>query len=217
MFTGIIASVGTVTELVRSGSQARLTITPKQDFTPYQLGESIAVNGVCLTVETAKGPAFVAYASAKTLEVTTLGLLSRGSLVNLERALALGDRLGGHLVSGHVDTVAQVTGITQAGESHVVRIAFDPAVAAEVVPKGSVALDGVSLTVNDCGADFLEVNVIPATWQETTIAHWRVGTKVNLETDLIGKYVARMLAPWRASTAPRASTITEDFLRQHGF
>jgi riboflavin synthase len=116
-----------------------------------------------------------------------------------------------------VDTVAQVTGITQAGESHVVRIAFNPAVAAEVVPKGSVALDGVSLTVNDCGADFLEVNVIPATWQETTIAHWRVGTKVNLETDLIGKYVARMLAPWRASTAPRASTITEDFLRQHGF
>jgi len=217
MFTGIIASVGTITELVRSGSQARLTITPKRDFTPYQLGESIAVNGVCLTVETAKGPAFVAYASAKTLEVTTLGLLSRGSLVNLERALALGDRLGGHLVSGHVDTVAQVTGITQAGESHVVRIAFDPAVAAEVVPKGSVALDGVSLTVNDCGADFLEVNVIPATWQETTIAHWRVGTKVNLETDLIGKYVARMLAPWRASTAPRASTITEDFLRQHGF
>lgn len=217
MFTGIIASIGTVSEILRSGSQARLTITPNKDFRPYQFGESIAVNGACLTVETTQGPAFVAYASAKTMEVTTLGFLARGSLVNLERALALGDRLGGHLVSGHVDTVAQVTRITQAGESRVVRIAFDPAVAAEIIPKGSVALDGVSLTVNDCGPDFLEVNVIPATWQETTIAHWRVGTKVNLETDLIGKYVARMLAPWRASSAPCASTITEDFLRQHGF
>ena len=217
MFTGIIQSLGVVTEIVRTHGEVRLAITPRQSFLPYQLGESIAVNGVCLTVEAARGEAFVAYASAKTLAASNLGELGHGSTVNLERALRLGDRLGGHLVSGHVDTVAQVERLTRAGESRIIRIRFDPAFAAHVIPKGSVALDGISLTVNDCGTDFLEVNVIPTTWQETTIAHWRVGTKVNLETDLIGKYVARMLAPWQASSAPRASSITEDFLRQHGF
>ncbi len=217
MFTGIIQSLGTVTDVTHLGAQARFTITPVRDFTPYQQGESIAVNGVCLTVETIRGSAFVAYASAKTLEVTTLGSFRRGHRVNLERALALGDRLGGHLVLGHVDAVAEVVRLTAAGQSRIIRLTFDPALAREIIPKGSVALDGVSLTVNDCGEDFLEVNIIPATWQETTIAFWQVGTRVNLETDLIGKYVARMLSPWREARPTHPPSITEDFLRQHGF
>ena len=216
MFTGIIAGVGRVARVESQGSETRLTIRPVFTLTDYVVGESIAVNGVCLTVETFGSGWFTAYASAETMSVTNLGQVRVSGTVNLERALALGDRLGGHMVSGHVDCLAEVRAIHQAGQSKIFRLTFPQVFANQVIPKGSVALDGISLTVNDCGQDFLEVNIIPATQQATTISSWSPGTMVNMETDLIGKYVSRLLVPWSASPA-NASAITPEFLKKYGF
>lgn len=217
MFTGIIQGIGHITEINGRGKETRLKIRPAFDLSAYQRGESIAVNGVCLTVETFGTDYFTAYASAETLAVTNLGALRSGSTINLERALALGDRLGGHIVSGHVDCLAEVAASTPAGESRQYKLMFPAAFGPQVIAKGSVALDGISLTVNDCGPDYLTVNIIPATQQETTISTWIPGQQVNMETDIIGKYVQRMLGPWAPAPASTASAITLDFLRDNGF
>jgi riboflavin synthase len=217
MFTGLIETVGTLVSAEKRGAEARFLIRPAKRFDAVVLGESIAVNGVCLTVETWEGGVFTAYASGETLSRTNLGGLGGGARVNLERALALGDRLGGHLVSGHVDCLASVESIDRAGESTVYRLGFPEEHGPLVVEKGSVALDGISLTVNECGPDFLTVNIIPATQAETTIGDWAAGTRINMETDLLGKYVQRMLGPWLARAGAKPSAITEEFLREHGF
>ncbi|GAB1408932.1 riboflavin synthase [Desulfovibrionales bacterium] len=215
MFTGIIQGIGHIVDIKRHGKETRLTIRPAFSWAAYERGESIAVNGVCLTVETFGADWFTAYASAETMAVTNLGTLRSASPVNLERALAMGDRLGGHIVSGHVDCLAEVTAIQPAGESRQYTLTFPHAFAPQVIVKGSVALDGISLTVNDCGPEYLAVNIIPATQQETTISTWTPGQRVNMETDIIGKYVQKMLGPW--APGPTASAITLDFLRENGF
>ena len=215
MFTGLVQGVGLVDAADRRGDEMRLSLRPRFTLENVVLGESIAINGVCLTVESWDGAAFTAYASGETLRLTNIGALTPGDRVNLERALALGDRLGGHLVAGHVDCLALVESVRPAGQSRIYRLRFPAEHGPFVVPKGSVALDGISLTVNDCGDDFLEVNIIPTTQAETTIKDWRPGRAVNMETDLIGKYVQRMLAPHAARAG--SGRITEDFLRQHGF
>ncbi len=223
MFTGLIQGMGKVLGVDTRGQETRFSLQPLFELADIQLGESIAVNGVCLTVEKFSTGVFQAYASQETLRASSLGDLRMGHTVNLERALALGDRLGGHLVSGHVDCLATVASISPSGESRVYRLAFPAEYGPFVVPKGSVALDGISLTVNNCGADFLEVNIIPSTQRETTIASWNPGRKVNMETDLIGKYVQQMLAPWTGagSAAPLPegtdSGLTEEFFRKYGF
>lgn len=217
MFTGLVMGLGRVAAMDARGDETRFRIQALFDLDNIVIGESIAVNGACLTVETAKDREFTAYASAETLSKSGLGKLKPGSQVNLERALALGDRLGGHLVSGHVDCLASVESVTPLGQSVRYKITFPGEFSMFVVPKGSVALDGVSLTVNDCGDGFLTVNVIPSTQGATTIAAWKPGVSLNMETDMLGKYVLRMLAPWQEATAGKQSKITEDFLRQHGF
>ncbi len=218
MFTGLVLGKGRVEALDARGGESRLAIRPLFGLDQVVLGESIAVNGACLTVETWSGGAFTAYASAETLSRTNLGRLRAGSLVNLERALALGDRLGGHMVSGHVDCLAAVTEVRPAGQSTRYTLRFDPDLGALVVPKGSVALDGISLTVNECGPDYLSVNIIPVTQKETTIGQWSPGYEANMECDVIGKYVQRMLAPHAQAAQGRAgSGITPDFLAKHGF
>jgi riboflavin synthase len=215
MFTGLVQGMGTITALERRAGQMRLSIKALFPLREIVLGESIAVNGVCLTVESFSANAFSAYASQETLDKTNLGALGAGSGVNLERALALGDRLGGHLVSGHVDCLARVDSSVPAGESVRYTLSFPEAFGVYVVEKGSVCLDGISLTVNGCGADWLDVNIIPATQAETTISGWTPGRAVNMECDIIGKYVARMLAPHATKAKP--SGITADFLSKHGF
>jgi riboflavin synthase len=220
MFTGLVQGMGRLLSVENRGAETRLRVAALFDMENITPGESIAVNGACLTVEQPGDNQFTAYASAETLAATALGDLRTADRVNLERALALGDRLGGHLVSGHVDCLAVIRSVAPAGESRVYRLEFPPEFGPLVVPKGSVALDGISLTVNNCGLDFLEVNIIPATQRETTIAQWAPGRRVNMETDLIGKYVQRMLTAWTdagGSGGNKPSAIDEEFLRRHGF
>ena len=227
MFTGIVLTLARVAEVAFSGHDARLVINAPCPLPNLTLGESIAVNGVCLTVEgghSAAASSFSAFASAETLRCTTLGQLRRGDAVNIERALALGDRLGGHVVSGHVDTVAEVESVVLVGQSRRVRVCVPARLAPEILPKGSVTLDGVSLTINTCGLDVLEVNVIPETWRVTTIAHWQAGRAINLETDVLGKYVRHNLvlaglvpAAARQGDSPASARVTEAFLRDNGF
>lgn len=215
MFTGLIETTGQLTEIRRRGKEARLWIVPSDSFADLRRGESISVNGACLTAESFAGEGFAAYASQETLAATNLGRLQRGDQVNLERALAVGDRMGGHFVSGHVDCLGEVESVVTAGESRKVRIVFPRSWSALVVDKGSVALDGISLTITRCGAGFLEVNLIPATFDQTTAAKWDRAVQVNLEFDIIGKYVRRMLGPW--SGEGEEEGISWDFLQRYGF
>jgi len=219
MFTGIIQGQGQIVNVNAAGQESRLSIKALFKLDAVQLGESIAVNGACLTVESHSSQIFKVYASGETLNSTTLANLKIGDYVNLERALALGDRLGGHLVSGHVDTIAIVKKISIVGLSHCVNISFANKYQQEIICKGSVCLDGISLTINNCGSDFLEVNIIPETWANTTIKNWTHGSKINLETDLIGKYVRNMLKPWQNENNSKAKedTFDLDFLHKHGF
>lgn len=232
MFTGLIQSVGKILRIDGSGGEARLTIAPSSKGRPFSelmLGESIAVNGACLTVEKFDSASFSAFASGETLRLTNLGGLRRGDSVNLERALRLGDSLGGHLVSGHVDALCTLVERRPAGSSTLLRFSFPAQFRRQIIPKGSVAVDGVSLTVNACGDDFFEVNVIPATLAETTLADWKAGRAINLETDLIGKYVERMLGALAGGAATGAvdekgnadnknqAGLSLDFFVQNGF
>jgi len=215
MFTGIIQGQGAITGLEQHGQEMRLSIRALFALPDLSIGESIAVNGVCLTVEQEADNSFTVYASAETMRRTNLGALRPADRVNLERALALGDRLGGHLVSGHVDDLGQVMAISAAGLSHCVRVSHDAALGPEIIARGSIALDGVSLTVNARGPDFLEVNVIPETWRMTALNLWRAGSKINIETDMIGKYVRHLLESRGASGQP--GRVTLELLRENGF
>lgn len=218
MFTGLVMGMGRIEAAENRGAETRFRIRALFDLPEIELGESIAVNGVCLTVETFGDNWFTCYASRETMAVTSLGELRTGSEANLERAMAMGDRFGGHIVSGHVDCLAQVAEVRPAGESNIYKLTFDATHGKYVIPKGSITLDGISLTVNDCGPTWLEVNIIPETQKATTISGWNPGRTVNMETDIIGKYVERMVTPWtHKGTDEKQSGITMDYLREHGF
>jgi riboflavin synthase len=194
MFTGIVTDIGTVREARHGNGGLALSIATAYDTTPIALGASIGCSGVCLTV-VAKEPGLLTFeASAETLACSTLGEWRKGSRVNLEQAMKLGDEMGGHLVLGHVDGVAKVIGRRPDGES--VRFTFEtPAeLAPYIAPKGSVALDGVSLTVNEVGRMNFGVNIIPHTLNHTVFGDAGPGTQMNLEIDLIARYVERLLA-----------------------
>ncbi len=218
MFTGLIEGQGQVVAVEKSGQDARFRFRPLFSWNASKTGESVACNGVCLTVERffPTGSEFVAMASAETLSRSNLGALRPGALVNMERAMVLGERLGGHIVSGHVDTVALVERLETVGASHRVRLSFESSWSAHIVSKGSVALDGISLTVNACGTGFLEVNIIPETWRMTTAARWNPGSAVNLETDIIGKYVSHLIRPYKEGGS-ECSSVTAELLRRNGF
>ena len=190
MFTGLIQEIGRIERLQRRGATAVLTI--ESSFENVELGESIAVMGACLSVTGYERGQFSAFASSETLEKTKLGSLRAGSHVNLERALKTGDRIGGHLVSGHVDDCVALLARTPLGEAERLTIALPTGpLAKQIAPKGSVALDGVSLTVNDVHRDRFEVVIIPLTLGDTTLGALAPRDYLNIETDVLAKYVAR--------------------------
>jgi riboflavin synthase len=201
MFTGIVQTSGVLEARERQGAGFRIRV--RAPFQALVLGESIAVNGACLTVSECLPHGFAADVSSETNDKTTLGKLSIGGRVNLERALAVGDRLGGHIVSGHVDAVCQVAEVVNVGTAKRVRVRAPEELMHLVAVKGSVTLDGVSLTVNDVRGTQLEVMLIPHTLEVTTLSALRPGQELNLEVDLLARYVERCLGP-RASGAARA-------------
>jgi len=192
MFTGIITDLGRVRSIRRDGD-TRIEIETRYDMATVPIGASIACSGVCLTVIDRAPGWFAVQASAETCSCTTAGDWREGSLINLERALCLGDSLGGHLVSGHVDGVGTIVTITPEGESR--RFLFDmPAPLVRfIAPKGSISVDGISLTVNEVTGSRFGVNIIPHTWTVTNLGTAREGDRVNLEIDLIARYVARLM------------------------
>ena len=192
MFTGIVAELGEVTGVEHHGGAARLTIRGSTEG--VALGESIAVNGVCLTVTGILGGTFTADVMGETLNRSGLGALTPGDPVNLERSVRLADRMGGHLVQGHVDATATIISRTPAGHWDQVRISLPGSIARYVVEKGSIAVDGVSLTVSALGDGWFEVGLIPETLKRTTLGTRKPGDVVNLEVDVIAKYVERLLA-----------------------
>jgi riboflavin synthase len=198
MFTGIVEGTGTVAALAAAddASGARLEVEAPFLAGDLRLGESVAVNGCCLTVAQATAAGFAADLVAETLRRTALGGLAAGDLVNLERPMALGGRLGGHLVQGHVDGVARVLDRTAVGDGHEVRIELPAELERYVVEKGSVAVDGVSLTVAGVGPGWFAVALVPHTLEVTTLGRRRPGDPVQLEVDVVAKYVERLVAPW---------------------
>ena len=193
MFTGLIEATGTVRELVPVAGGQRLAIdTPLG--AGLSAGDSVATNGVCLTVVACDASSWAADVSPETLRVTALGRLGPGALVNLERPLAVGSRLGGHFVQGHVDGTGRVEAVIAEGAFHRVRVSFPPELAAYFIEKGSVAVDGISLTIASLGSSTFDVQIIPHTWDATTLHAVAPGVIVNLECDMVGKYVLRGLS-----------------------
>jgi riboflavin synthase len=212
MFTGLIQDVGVVERIV-PGAMTDVWIRTALGAGSFALGESIAVDGACLTVVERGGDTFKVQAAPETLRRTTLEALRPGSRVNLERALALGDRLGGHLVAGHVDAVSEVLETYPEGGSWVMAFRLPGELAPYFIEKGSVAVDGISLTVNRVLADRFTVQLIPETQGRTTLRGKGAGARVNLEADMIGKYVARLFALRQGP----GTGLTEDVLKAAGF
>lgn len=206
MFTGLVEEIGRLRLRVQKGG-ARLSIDTAME--PLVLGESIAVMGVCLTVETIVSTGFEADASAETLARTTLGTLGVGSAVHLERATAVGDRLGGHIVAGHVDAMARVVRRELVGNAVQLTFATEGSLMGFVAEKGSVAIDGVSLTVNRVEGDEFAVMLVPHTQRKTLLESLGVGARVNLEVDLLARYVARWLSVQRTQTSSDASLMAK--------
>ena len=215
MFTGIIQAVGEIAALQPQGGDLRLRVrTGKLDLGDVQLGDSIAVNGVCLTAVELPGDGFWADVSGETLAHTTLGACKQGARVNLEKALTPTTRLGGHLVSGHVDGVGEVIERKPDSRSERFRICAPKALARYIAQKGSICVDGVSLTVNAVEGSVFDLNIVPHTLAETIFAAYRAGSKVNLEVDLIARYLERLL---QGDVEAGGQGLSLDFLRAHGF
>jgi len=213
MFTGIIEDKGNVLRIEHRGHEKRLTIGLPPHLTELQLGDSININGVCLTVVQKKEQKIELDLSQETLQKTVLGELKKGDQVNLERALRLTDRLGGHIVTGHVDGMGVI--IEKRGERDFLqlRIRIPESVSKYVVQKGSIAIDGISLTVNECRGGEIQMTLIPYTLDKTTLMGKKVGDRVNVETDILAKYVEKLMNPG----GQKSGQVELSFLKEHGF
>ncbi|HWT02395.1 MAG TPA: riboflavin synthase [Pyrinomonadaceae bacterium] len=215
MFTGIIEELGRVRSVERRGEGVRLVVEARAVMEGTREGDSIAVNGVCLTAVDVRADSFAADGSRETLQRSTLSRLRAGSVVNLERAVTPSTRLGGHIVQGHVDARGRFLSSAEHGGSWTVRVGYPPDVARYLVFKGSVAVEGISLTIAALTDEYFEIAVIPKTWAVTNLSHLRPGDEVNLEADIIAKYVERILA-----VGPRdagAPSLTVEKLADLGF
>jgi len=213
MFTGIIEDKGKVLRVEYRGLEKRLTLEMPKDLTGLHPGDSINVNGVCLTVVELQGRQVVLDLSQETLQKTILSELREGDQVNLERALRLSDRLGGHLVTGHSDGIGVITEKRKERDFINLKIRVPNHVSKYIVPKGSIAVDGISLTVNNLEGEEIRITVIPYTLEKTTLIDKNVGNRVNVEADILGKYVEKFLD--RRGDTPKALTLS--FLKEHGY
>ncbi len=211
MFTGIIEEVGTVKEIKKSSKGARLTVAASIIFDNLRLGDSVAANGVCITVTEINGKKFIAEVMNETLSRSSLGRLKAGSHVNLERAMPANGRFGGHIVSGHIDDTGTISSIKKDGIAIWYTIKTSPQVMMYIIEKGSIAVDGISLTVAAAVNDCFSVSIIPHTLKETILSERTIGSIVNLENDIMGKYAERFLCN------AQGITITKEFLIKNGF
>ena len=216
MFTGIIEETGTVRNVSIQGSSGSIRIEASLVLSGTRQGDSIAVNGVCLTVTSMDKKSFTADVMAEILRRSNLGQLKSGDLVNLERAMPADGRFGGHIVSGHIDGTGTISRLEEEGNATWVYIRTSQDILALIVEKGSIAIDGISLTVAKVGNEDFAVSIIPHTSLHTTLLKKKVGAVVNLENDIVGKYVQRLLGQSQ-SEEPHKSRITEEFLRENGF
>lgn len=214
MFTGLIEEIGSVRRVVSGAEWGSIAIACKDILPGTKIGDSIAVNGVCLTVTTLQKDGFTADVMAETLRRSDLGSLRQGDPVNLERAMAADGRFGGHIVAGHVDGTGTLVRKKQEGNAMVLTIAADPAILYEIVEKGSITIDGVSLTVVSVDAEHFTVSIIPHTGAQTILLDKKTGDSVNLETDVIAKYIRRFTTPQKAE---KKSGLTLSFLQENGF
>ncbi|MDD5475497.1 MAG: riboflavin synthase [Syntrophales bacterium] len=210
MFTGIVESLGSVQAMTSRGADATMRIETIMDLNDINPGDSISVSGVCLTVTQFRPGVFTVDVSAETLSKTTLGSIKPGDRVNLEKALRMSSFLGGHLVLGHVDCVGVIRERIPRSGSIIFTFEIDGRFERYIVEKGSVTVDGISLTVNGCEKNRFHVNIIPHTAEKTTLGFKKAGDRVNIETDILGKYVEKLLHPDRG-------TIDMNFLAKHGF
>lgn len=218
MFTGIIEELGTLKKVQRGQQSSVLTISGEKIFEDLDLGDSVAVNGVCLTVTSLDRNSFMADVMPQTLAQSSLGVLKQGSKVNLERALLAKGRFGGHMVSGHIDGCGTIACIKQDDNAFWYTVKTTEQILRYIVPKGSVALDGISLTVAELNSQDFSVSIIPHTAQMTTLSQKKVGDIINIENDLIGKYIEKILSLQIAEAPARQpKEITLEFLAQNGF
>lgn len=218
MFTGIIETTGSVARLEQLNSEWRIDIaTADLDLTDVAIGDSIAVSGCCLTVVKLADAGFSADVSNESMRCTNLGSLQVGSRVNLEKAMLASSRFGGHIVSGHVDGVGRLLSSTPEGQSQVLRFAAPEELARYIAAKGSICIDGTSLTVNAVNGNEFAVNVIPHTQQETVIGAYSPGSEVNLEVDIIARYLERLMNNDVTRTGSGSADISRSFLEQNGF
>ncbi len=218
MFTGIIQAVGKISAMDARGGDMRLSIdVGSMPMDDVELGDSIAVSGVCLTVIEKTPNGFLADVSGETLRCTRLGSMSRGDAVNLEKALTLATRLGGHLVSGHVDGIGTVRARTEDSRSVQFTVEAPAELARYIAVKGSICVDGVSLTVNAVDGASFELNIVPHTLAETTMNEYRAGREVNLEVDLVARYLERLLQGDAAAQPGNPGQITRELLESYGF
>jgi len=213
MFTGIIENKGKVLRVEFQGQEKKLTLQLPFDLTEVQPGDSININGSCLTVVGKKGQTIELDLSPETLQKTTLAKVKEGDKVNIERALRLSDRLGGHIVTGHIDGIGAITERIQERDFLHLRIRIPQSVSRYVVQKGSIAIDGISLTVNEYRGEEISLTLIPYTLEKTTLINKKVGDEVNVEADILGKYVEKMLD--REGEKPKGIDLS--FLKEHGF
>ena len=217
MFTGLIEELGVVRSIKKNAEGAYIVVGASKILADLKIGDSVSVNGPCLTVTSFNQDSFTVFAMPETLKKSTLGGLTAGEKVNLERAMTLGGRLGGHLVSGHIDAVVTLTGRNPQGGAIILDFEAPHTLMRYIVTKGSVSLDGVSLTVVDTAESSFSVGLIPHTSAETTLGYRKIGLSVNLEVDLIGKYVEKMLTPRLETPGGKKETLTMSLLQENGY
>lgn len=210
MFTGIIEEKGVIEKITSNSRSCTLTICASKIFDDLKIGDSVAVNGICLTATTINPPYFTADVMAETMRKTSIGQLNKGSAVNLERAMQMGGRFGGHIVSGHIDGTGIIVGMQREENAVWVTISASDDIMKYIINKGSVALDGISLTVAEVQNDRFSVSIIPHTSSETTLLSKKTGSKINIECDIIGKYTEKLMNNSN-------SGITKEFLEKYGF